>query len=69
MRKKAKLNVADQIILKVATDAGFAKSVEKFKEQIKADTTSKEIKITTGKPAKFKEEAKFEDKVVWLDLE
>jgi hypothetical protein len=69
MRKKAGLKVADQVVLSIATDAAFAKTVERFKEQLKADTTSKEVRVSVGKPSGFKEEAKFEDKTVWLSFE
>jgi len=69
MRKKAGFNVADQVVLKLATDAEFAAVVKKHKEQLMADTTSKEVIVTVGKPTETREEAKFEGKTVWLGLE
>jgi len=67
MRKKAGLKVSEEIKLRIFTDKDFAKVVEKFKERIKSETTSKGVAIVVGKPQTFKTEAKFEGKVIWLD--
>lgn len=69
MRKKDGLNVSDEITLKVYADAKFAAVAKKFKEEIKSNTTSKEVVIGEGKPKAFKAEAKFDETIVWLDYE
>jgi len=69
MRKKEGLDVSKKVKLNVNTDEEFAKTVEKFKDEIIANTTSSEVIVAIGEPKKFKSEAKFEGKVVWLNYE
>jgi isoleucyl-tRNA synthetase len=69
MRKKAGLKVSEEIKLRISTDKDFAKVVEKFKETIKSETTSKSVDVSVDKPQTFKTEAKFESRVVWLDYD
>jgi isoleucyl-tRNA synthetase len=66
MRKKNGLKVDQYVHLKLWTDAKFAKTIEKFKDEIMANTSSKDVTVAEGKPQKSKAEAKFEGKTVWL---
>jgi isoleucyl-tRNA synthetase len=67
MRKSEGLDVAEHVILKINAENDFVPVVEKFKDEIKSNTTSKEVIIAEGKPNSFKKEAKFEGKTVWFD--
>ena len=69
MRKKEGLDVAEQVTLQINTDAEFAKTIEKFKDEIASNTTAKEVVVSVGKPLAFKAEASFEGKVVWLSYD
>lgn len=69
MRKKEGLKVSEEVRLSIHTDEDFAQAIERFKEDIKSNTTSKEVIVGVGKPNAFKTEAEFEGKTVWLDYE
>jgi isoleucyl-tRNA synthetase len=69
MRKKEKLDVSEEVVLKINTEEEFARTVEKFRDEIMSNTTSKDLIVGTGKPDDFKKEANFEGKTVWLDYE
>jgi isoleucyl-tRNA synthetase len=67
MRKKEGLDVSEKVVLSLWSDEEFSKAIEKFKSEIASGTTAKEVFVSQGKPESFREEAKFEGKVVWID--
>jgi len=69
MRKKGGLKVSEHVKMVIHTDGEFAKVVEKFKEEIKSNTTAREVVVGEGKPNAFKAEVKFEGKTAWLDYD
>lgn len=67
MRKKEKLKVSEFVKLKIATDTKFGEVVKRFEGIIKNNTSSKEIKITEGKPSSSKVEFEVGGSKIWLD--
>ena len=69
MRKREGLKVSEEVRMIIHTDPEFARTIERFREEIKSNTTARELVVREGKPQTFKAEAIFEGKTVWLDYE
>ncbi len=69
MRKKEKLDVTEEIKLKVYSGVEFKKTIERFLDEIKENTTASEIEVGEGKPEKFKAEVEVGGERVWVDYE